>query len=151
MSQGKRTIMPPVWFLMSVAAMLLLAWVEPWGVVDTGALGWAGLGMSGLALLTIVLIGQQYRREGITIIPFHEPPKLMIGGLFRLSRNPIYLCFVIALGGWALFLGALSPWIIVIAYAVLLHYWFILPEETMLGRLFGAVYEQYRQQVNRWL
>jgi protein-S-isoprenylcysteine O-methyltransferase Ste14 len=82
----------------------------------------------------------------------HTPTNaLYTGGIYRYSRNPIYLGFLIsqvAIGlqwnnGWIV---ALTP-----ATAAVLHYGIIKPEEKYLARRFGAAYDAYKKKVRRWL
>ncbi len=63
----------------------------------------------------------------------------------------MYLGMVLIVSGAALLEGSVSPWIAVVALAVLLDRIFIVREENMLGETFGAAFEDYRRRVRRWL
>ena len=75
---------------------------------------------------------------------------LLTNGLYRWSRNPIYLSMALLLGGLALFQGALSPWMVPPLFMVILNRHFIVPEEAMLAEAFGAEYRDYVSRVRRW-
>jgi protein-S-isoprenylcysteine O-methyltransferase Ste14 len=94
---------------------------------------------------------QAFKRQRTTVKPFEVPTSLVTDGVFTLSRNPMYLGMVLFLFGLAMLLGALSPFAVVIGFAVLLHYWFVVVEEQMLAERFGEAWLNYRQKVRRWI
>jgi protein-S-isoprenylcysteine O-methyltransferase Ste14 len=87
------------------------------------------------------------------IIALVSPPqignKVVNTGIFRFTRNPIYLAFILLLLGWALFLA--SPWALLgpLAYALYIARFQIIPEERALAAKFGTEYQQYRTRVRR--
>jgi protein-S-isoprenylcysteine O-methyltransferase Ste14 len=81
-----------------------------------------------------------------------EPPKtLVVRGLYRLVRNPMYVGVLLLLCGEALFFKSA----LVLGYALLMflifHIFVIAYEEPTLRRMFGSSYEQYRMAVPRWI
>ena len=76
---------------------------------------------------------------------------LITGGLYRFSRNPIYLSMVVLLYGEAIVLGSLSPWLVPTAFAAAVSRLFIQCEEAMLTEKFGDPYRDYCRRVRRWL
>jgi protein-S-isoprenylcysteine O-methyltransferase Ste14 len=104
-----------------------------------------GLGVAATAIA-------QFRRARTTVDPT-RPAKasaLVQGGIFRFSRNPMYLGMGVVLCGWALLLGSLSPWFVVPLFFVLLTWLQIRPEEAVLTTLFGPEYTRYCARVGRW-
>ena len=83
--------------------------------------------------------------------PIDAPKRLVIRGLYRYSRNPMYVGLLTLIAGWAILYGS----IILVGYAVALFVFFSLfvhlSEEPRLTREFGAEYEAYLEQVDRWL
>ena len=77
--------------------------------------------------------------------------RLVTGGVFRISRNPMYLGLTLLLIGWAVWLGSASPWLIPPLFVTIVTLLQILPEEEALGQLFGQQYVEYRRDVARWL
>jgi protein-S-isoprenylcysteine O-methyltransferase Ste14 len=109
----------------------------------------------------IALVGGLVSASGIltfwlartTINPMHpeRSSSLITSGVFRLSRNPMYLGLVITLAGWAVHLP-LSPALLgPPAFALYIHHFQILPEERILASMFGAEYESYKAKARRWL
>jgi len=94
-----------------------------------------------------------FRRLGTTVNPL-QPAKatvLATGGVYRLTRNPMYLGLLLVLTGWALALGSVLAWagpVVFVAWITRLQ---VLPEERALTTLFGAEYAAYCGRVRRWL
>lgn len=140
---------PPVW----LAGALALAWVQgrnvptelgAWANWLGGALVWAGLALIGLAIFEMM-------RHRTTPVPHMDADHLVTSGVFRVSRNPIYL------GDSLILLGCCFRWEAVIALTLVPAFiWviqarFIVAEEVRLRRKFVAEFELYAQQTRRWL
>jgi protein-S-isoprenylcysteine O-methyltransferase Ste14 len=105
----------------------------------------------GLCLIAAAFV--HFRRAKTTVNPM-DPAKasrLVIGGVFQLSRNPMYLGLVLLLVGWAVWLGTATAWLIPPLFIVVVTRVQIVPEERALERLFGAQYLAYRKSVARWI
>jgi protein-S-isoprenylcysteine O-methyltransferase Ste14 len=72
-------------------------------------------------------------------------------GVFRWSRNPIYLGMVLLCGGVAVFVNSLWFLLATVALAVILQIGVIIPEEAYLERRFGKRYLDYKASVRRWI
>lgn len=92
-----------------------------------------------------------FRRAGTGVVPFSEATTLVTGGPYRLTRNPMYLGMVGILAGTAIWLGSVTPWLVLPAFVAVIAERFIAPEEEMLARAFGERYARYRAAVRRWL
>lgn len=145
---------PPL-LLVVVAALLMggLARVgEPFGYefpyrwILAALAAIAGAGVIAAALIS-------FRIARTTVDPRYpeNSSALVIAGIYRYSRNPMYLGFVLLLMAWALFLANGLSILLVIAFITYLNRFQILPEERHLARRFGAEFEAYRNQVRRWL
>ena len=88
---------------------------------------------------------------GGTPLPIDAPKKLVVRGLYRYTRNPMYVGVLTTTLAWAVRYHA--PEIILYAVAVwlLFHSFIMLYEEPHLQRTFGDEYTRYRAQVGRWL
>jgi protein-S-isoprenylcysteine O-methyltransferase Ste14 len=86
-----------------------------------------------------------------TLAPVDPPRHLVVRGLYRYVRNPMYVGVVSILLGESLFFGSL--WLLgyAIAFFIFAHLFVVLYEEPALLRKFGESYEAYRQRVHRWL
>jgi protein-S-isoprenylcysteine O-methyltransferase Ste14 len=142
---------PPSVFLGAIGLMFCLHSVAPLQALPGWPLRLAGLGL-GLGGLSLSLIGQrQFRRRGTTIETFAEPDMLVSDGLFRHSRNPIYLGLALALLGIALGFGSASPLLVWIGFCLALDRYYIPIEERRMLAAFGADYARYRRRVRRWI
>jgi protein-S-isoprenylcysteine O-methyltransferase Ste14 len=94
-----------------------------------------------------------FRRARTTINPMkpQATTALVDSGVYRITRNPMYVGMTFVLCGWAAFLG--SVWTLPgpIAFVAYISRFQIGPEERMLASLFGAEYSAYRARVRRWL
>ena len=86
-----------------------------------------------------------------TPAPIDPPKHLVVRGLYRYSRNPIYLGVLSMVFGWALLFESEQLALYGVALAVGFHLFVVLYEEPHLKRVFGQSYEQYCAQVGRWL
>ncbi|KAA9010678.1 isoprenylcysteine carboxylmethyltransferase family protein [Histidinibacterium aquaticum] len=143
---------PPVW----LAGMIVLVWLtrRPGWILPEGMeaaidiLGWV-LILAGLALLVLAL-GTMMRR-GTSPVPHQEAEELVTSGVFRISRNPIYLGDTLILTGLIfLWLSPLAlPLIPIFVWIVTRR--FIEPEEEGLARSHPEAFEAYAARTRRWL
>ncbi|WP_405237413.1 methyltransferase family protein [Lentisalinibacter orientalis] len=150
MSPAQR-IVPPVYFLASLLAMLALHRYAPIARIVEPPLTWLGLVPLVLGLATAIAGARAFGRTGTTVRPFREASALVTDGIFRVSRNPMYLGMISALLGVAILLGTLGAFLPVPLFFFVLQRWFVRPEEKMLERLFGEHYLDYRRRVRRWM
>lgn len=144
-------ILPPMVFLVALVAMGGLHQLspgpevipEPWNLI-----GWAPFAL-GVAVAFWVKF--RFDKAGTPIRPFEETTALVTDGLFRYSRNPVYVAMVAALAGIAVVLGTLAPIIVIPAFAWFIRRRFIEAEERMLEDAFGEDYRAYKQRVRRWI
>ena len=133
-------LMAAVTLALPAAAWWQLAW---W---------WAALPMclgAGVALAGVLA----FRRAATTVNPTtpQASSSVVTGGIYAVSRNPMYVGFALVLLGWALWLGNGAALVLVPAFVLYMNRFQIAPEERMLTDKFGASYTQYVQQVRRWL
>lgn len=86
-----------------------------------------------------------------TLAPWDPPKRLVVVGLYRFVRNPMYVAVLTILVGWALLYRSwlLLAYAIVVAIAV--HFRVVWHEEPWLKRQFGADWDDYAARVSRWL
>lgn len=146
-------IPPPVVALLTAAAMgataRLGAGVELPPLVRTAAVA---VLLSFAALCGPAAIAA-FRRARTTVDPTRpeKASSLVTTGIYRLSRNPMYLALAVALGAWAVWLAV--PWCALgpLAFAGYLTRFQIVPEERVMHQKFGAAYDDYRRRTRRWL
>ena len=141
--------MPPFW----LAAHLMLAWAVSFVPVRLfGAVGiWLGVALilAGLALIAAAVVEMARRRT--TVIPKCDPSALVTSGVFRFSRNPIYLGDALVLAGAILFWDAALALPLVPLFIWLIQTRFIKDEEARLTLAFGPEFDLWAQHVRRWI
>jgi protein-S-isoprenylcysteine O-methyltransferase Ste14 len=76
---------------------------------------------------------------------------LVSSGVYRITRNPMYVGVLLVLVAWATFLAAPLALPGPLAFVLYIGRFQIAPEEAVLGKLFGAEYAEYKAKVRRWL
>ncbi len=94
-----------------------------------------------------------FYRAGTTVNPIRpeHASSLVMTGVYRYSRNPIYLGLALILLSWGLYLSNVLSLLFVIVFICYMNHFQIKPEERILHKLFGAQFEQYQCNVRRWL
>ena len=86
-----------------------------------------------------------------TPAPIDAPKKLVVRGLYRYTRNPMYIGALTVILGWAVFFRATASLLYAIVMAIIFHLFIVLYEERHLRQEFGREYDDYRSRVGRWL
>lgn len=109
------------------------------------------IGLAGILLLLMAVAA--FVKARTTVNP-HRPEtvsKLVTTGLYRISRNPMYLAMAILLIAGATLLGNGAAFIGPVVFVALITYLQIKPEEAILTGQFGDAYTAYCQQTRRWI
>ena len=104
--------------------------------------------------LTVDAVGVlSFRRARTTVNPFapERTVNIVSSGIYRLSRNPMYLGMACILTGWAVWLWQVQAVLGVVLFVAWITRFQIIPEERILTQKFGTEYRQYRQRVRRWI
>ena len=86
-----------------------------------------------------------------TLAPWAPPSELVSVGLYRYSRNPMYVCVTTALVGWGVSFGSTGLLIYAACVLVAFHLRVVLGEEPWLASTYSSRWEEYKQRVPRWL
>jgi protein-S-isoprenylcysteine O-methyltransferase Ste14 len=86
-----------------------------------------------------------------TLIPFKSATSLQTGGIYAISRNPMYTGLLITYTGLAFLIGNCWTFILIPLLLAIVIYRIILPEERYLTRAFGNSFEEYKKKVRRWI
>jgi protein-S-isoprenylcysteine O-methyltransferase Ste14 len=146
-----RWLLPPGIAVVAIVTMTLLHVFMPIGIVVRAPGSYAGLLVLATGVAMIIWSRRAFQAAGTPIKPFTESTILIRHGLYRWSRNPMYLGAVLIVAGVAILLGSLAPMVIVIAFFAILQEGFIRREERLLDDTFGEQYQAYRRSVRRWL
>jgi protein-S-isoprenylcysteine O-methyltransferase Ste14 len=146
-----KKLMPTAWLLISLFAMLALRLLLPGPTMLPVPWNLLGLLPVALGIWINLAADKAIHLADTTVKPFEEPSALITDGVYRFSRNPMYLGFAGILFGVAVLLAAWTPVVIVFAFIGMIQVTFIGPEEQSLERAFGNAWEDYQQRVRRWL
>lgn len=127
---------------------LLVSGRRPFASGVPFVLGWILL-VLGLGCLTWCIWAFARYGRG-TPAPPMAPEKLVTKGLYRYSRNPMYLGVLIMIAGWAVVFGDWRLVVYLAFVAAALNAFAVLYEERRLQRQFGAEYLRYKERVGRW-
>ena len=86
-----------------------------------------------------------------TPAPIDAPKKLVVRGLYRYTRNPIYVGVLTMLLGWAVMFRGTALLVYAFCVAICFHLFVVRYEERHLQKEFGGEYDDYRSRVSRWL
>ncbi|MGZ9006501.1 MAG: methyltransferase family protein [Burkholderiales bacterium] len=146
-------IPPPI-----VATVIALAM---WGVSRFAAVLQIPSAVRAGAAAVVLLVGIGFSASGViafrrartTVNPTRpdQASSLVSSGIFRVTRNPMYVGLSCVLVAWAVFLD--SAWALLgpVAFTLYIGRFQIAPEERALEKLFGSEYADYRTKVRRWL
>ena len=144
-------IMPPTWMLIALVAMLIFHFMLPIAKIVPTLWNLVGLFFLVSGITLNLIADRAFQRIGTTVKPYQESSSLVTGGVFQISRNPMYLGMVMILIGIAVLLRTLSPLLVVIPFAILIDQIYIRVEEQMLTEKFGAKWQAYKAKTRRWL
>jgi protein-S-isoprenylcysteine O-methyltransferase Ste14 len=134
-----------------VAGVAPLRWIAPRAA---GPDGWRWVGLVPLTLGVAIYLwcAWDFAATGMgTPAPIDAPKILVVRGLYRFLRNPMYAGVLLVLAGESLLLGSTSIALYGAAVASGFHLFVTLYEEPSLRSKFGASYEAYCQRVSRWI
>lgn len=145
-------LIPPVLVALCLLLMTTLSYTYPIEVIfqnkETSFIG-VPLIITGLSF--ILITAYKFKKVETNIHTFHEPNKLVTSGLFQVSRNPIYLGFLLILIGAAITLNAISTFLGPIIFFLAANFWYIPFEEKAAMNQFGDEYHEYKNTVRRWI
>ncbi|WP_037307936.1 methyltransferase family protein [Ruegeria halocynthiae] len=148
----RRIDIPPVWLV----GFALLAWLQarflPLGLsLDSGFTDLLSGILIGGGILLAALAIVEFRRHKTTVIPHETPSAMVQSGIYKRSRNPIYVGDVLILAGLILRFDAVLSLILIPVFVWVLERRFILPEEDRLRRTFRADFARYERKTRRWI
>lgn len=145
---------PPAVYLLVFAGLMTLCDryfpIATWIVAPWQHAGWLIMGMSLLPAIGAIRL---FRSAGTTTHPSHpdKASQLVTHGVYRFTRNPMYLSMLLMLLAGAILFGSVSVLLIPPLFVWTLSTQQIQPEERALAELFGQSYLDYQQRVRRWL
>lgn len=143
--------LPPTAFLLCLIAAIVLHYTIPIAVIVGWPINLAGLLFVGLGIFLLLSGNNLFAREQTNINTFRPPDTLVTSGVFRFTRNPMYLGFLSVLCGVSLVLGSLSPILSVVVFFLLANFWYIPFEERTCEQTLGEDYLAYKEKTRRWI
>lgn len=146
-------IPPPLVALLIGTAMWLVSTAAPSFSLVLPFAPVLALGLGAVGALAAILGVLSFRRAGTTIDPTkpHTTSALVTTGIYGLSRNPMYLGFLLVLTGWAVFLANMLAVVLVPLFVLYMNRFQIAPEERVLLAKFGADFVAYKAKVRKWV
>lgn len=110
----------------------------------------------GVVIIGLVIAGTgivSFRMAKTTVNPMkpESSSTLVVTGIYRMTRNPMYLGFLSILFGWGIFLSNILALLILPSFVLYMNRFQIEPEERALTNLFGRAFVTYRDRVRRWI
>ena len=145
---------PPVVLMLLIALAMWYTYVVvpsvdlPFGARAIAALLLALVG-TGISIAGVI----SFRQAKTTVNPTkpNSTSALVSTGIYGVTRNPMYLGFLLALLGWATFLSNAFALIGPVTFVLYMNRFQISPEERALSAIFGADFSSYKSRVPRWL
>lgn len=147
----KRIIYPPVWLLLGIVGQFLCNEYFPGSRFTSQLWQMLGSGVILLGLGMLVVAGGLFKKAETELIPFREVSALVTSGVYRFTRNPMYLGMALVLLGCAMTVGAATAFLVPPLFMIIIEVRYIRPEESMLRGLFPSEYPAYCERVRRWL
>ena len=121
---------------------------QPWSVATVVGLLIACAG-GGIALSGALAFGRA--RTTVNPLSPHRASALVTTGIYRFTRNPMYLGMLLVLVGWGVYLGNAAAWLALPLFVWLLNNLQVKSEERILRERFREEYERYAERVGRWV
>lgn len=149
--EKKRKIVPPVYLFAGLVLMWLLN--RYWPVFRFVETPWSYLGilpiLAGIGIAAVS--ANRFAKAETGIVPFDEATTLVTGGLYKYTRNPMYLGMFLILLGVAFMMGSITSLLPVFAFMLIIRFNFVAGEERFLHDAFGQSYLDYKAKVRRWI
>ena len=148
------TMVPPPIVAVSIGVgMWLISIVVPHAIPSMAPRLIAALAIALLGGATAASGAAAFRKAHTTVNPLHpeRTSAVVSNGIFRVTRNPMYLGLLLVLLGVAVFLWSLPALVGPLAFVAYIWGFQIVPEERVLERKFGTEYVEYKRRVRRWL
>lgn len=92
-----------------------------------------------------------FKKNKTPIIPGQKPKFMVAGGIYKFTRNPMYLGVTIALLGASIYIGNLLSLLSPLIFFIAMNIVYVPFEEKLLEKIFGKQYLDYKKKVRRWL
>jgi protein-S-isoprenylcysteine O-methyltransferase Ste14 len=143
---------PPVWLLVFISMALSVDRLFPTGLsLESALVDFISAVFIGGGVILLALAVSEMRRAGTTLDPYGVASKLITSGIFKRSRNPIYLGYLCILTGVLLCFDTILSLPLVPIFLWYIERRFVIPEENALRRTFRMEFARYSEKTRRWV
>jgi protein-S-isoprenylcysteine O-methyltransferase Ste14 len=143
------TLVAPVMVMGVIPYLIALRYT--WMRIDLGPVKFLGLLLMGIAWAIYLWCAADFMRAQGTPAPVDPPKELVMRGLYRYVRNPMYVGVMTGIAGWAVWFGEAAVLVYGVFGFILVHSFVTLYEEPHLRKVFGQAYDEYCKSVPRWI
>ncbi len=109
------------------------------------------ISIAGIACIALAVIGFNKAKTTVNPTKPDDSSAIVSSGIYKFSRNPMYLGMLLILLGYAVNAAALSCYLLLVGFILFMNQYQIKPEERLLSAKFGNEYTNYLTQVRRWI
>lgn len=146
-------IPPAVLVILFAITMWIISFMNPGAVIQIPGKEWVVgiLWLAGFSLITVAAV--QFISAKTTVNPMTPGlvTSIVATGIYRLSRNPMYVGFLLMLAAWGILIANVLSILLLPLFVVYLNRFQIIPEENALLAKFGNDYANYLKSVHRWV
>lgn len=144
---------PVIQMAISAGIMWILAVLLPALSIAIFASSRVALVLASIGVVFAILGVLAFRSAGTTVDPRipDQSSSLVTNGVYRISRNPMYVGFLLMLVGWGWFLCNIASFLLLPLFVIYMNRFQITPEERYMREKFGHEYRQYEAAVRRWI
>ena len=142
--------MPPVILFIAILFQIALYKILPIMIIFEN-MYWIGIVVVFLGFFIFISSLMAFRINKTTMIPFQDSSFLITNGIYKYTRNPMYLGMLFVQFGIAIYFGSISPFIIPFLFIPIMNSRIIQHEEVILEKQFGESYMIFKNSVRRWI
>ena len=142
---------PPFWFIILLLGIVASRIIFPTTIFISFPYNYLGSVLILFGIAVNYWADALFKKKQTTIQPHELPNALVTSGVFRISRNPMYLGMASILVGAAFFIGSFIAFIFPLLFVLYIEIFIIPREEKNLTLQFSQKYLQYKQKVRRWI
>jgi len=144
-------ILPPTYFFISLIISVALHFTLPLLQIIKYPFNLIGILFFIIGAGLNIWADQMMKKHNTTVKPGEKPTVLIETGVFKISRNPMYLGMALLLLGAGFILGSVTSFVGVILFVAAMEIVFIPTEEKILQEQFDEEFEAYKKKVEKWL
>ncbi|MBU0907763.1 MAG: isoprenylcysteine carboxylmethyltransferase family protein [Nanoarchaeota archaeon] len=146
-----KKILPPTYFYLGLIFIVLTHFFFPISKIIFFPFNLLGIILILLGTALNLFAWSHFIKNNTTQNPHKQPSKFIQDGVYKLSRNPMYLGMLAILFGVSVLFGDLLSFLFPILFLIIMNWFFIPLEEKNMEKQFGKKYREYKNKVGRWI